>query len=310
MILVLNMNASVDKKYVLDKLPNDTAVRAASVQNTPGGKGIHAANIMTILGENCVVTGFVGGYNGDFIVESLKKYGIKSDFVRLPSGETRCCLAFMTADGAQSEVLEPGPSVPVASLQEFYDKFDMYLDKVTAVAASGSVPQNVPTDVYAKLIAMARAKDKKFFLDTSGVLLQEAIKAKPYFIKPNRDEVEAITGRKMETKKDVIQEIKQFMQQGIKIPVISLGADGVFAGYEGKIYKVTVMKIKAVNAVGSGDSFVGGMVTACERGLSIEESLKLASACGTANAMEDEIAVVKTDVVADLVKKIIVEIVA
>ena len=40
MILVINLNASVDKRYKMKDLIKVEVMRAAEVDNTPGGKGI------------------------------------------------------------------------------------------------------------------------------------------------------------------------------------------------------------------------------------------------------------------------------
>ena len=151
---------------------------------------------------------------------------------------------------------------------------------------------------------MANAQKKKFLLDTSGNLLKDGIEGKPYFIKPNRDEIEALTGRRINSVEDAIKEIKEFHNKGIRFVVISLGEEGSIAGYGGKFYKVTFEKVNAVNPVGSGDSYVAGIAVGIERGYSIEDTLKLASACGTANAMEKETGFVKKSVVDELMKKV------
>ena len=52
MILTLNLNASLDKIYTVDKLEYGGVVRAKIVQNTAGGKGLHVANICKELNEN------------------------------------------------------------------------------------------------------------------------------------------------------------------------------------------------------------------------------------------------------------------
>ena len=81
MILVINLNASLDKRYELVDFAKGKIVRAKSVDNTPGGKGIHVANVDTILGEDTVVTGFLGGKTGEFVAGRLYDYGISGDFV-------------------------------------------------------------------------------------------------------------------------------------------------------------------------------------------------------------------------------------
>ena len=289
MILVVNLNASVDKRYEMKELEKGTVMRAFKVENTPGGKGIHVANVATILGEECIATGFLGGKTGEFIEEKLVEYNINSDFVKI-NGETRECLAIITEDLAQTEILEPGPEVSMEEQNKFLLKYKELVKRSNIIVASGSVPRNIPKNFYGELISIANKNNKKFLLDTSGELLVEGIKSKPFFIKPNRDEIEALTGKRIETDEDAI----------------SLGSKGSIAGYKGRFYKVNVPKITAVNPVGSGDSYVGGVAVALERGYAIEDILRYASACGTANAMEEETGFVRKEVVEDLYKKITV----
>lgn len=306
MILVINLNASVDKRYEMTELEKGTVMRALKVENTPGGKGIHVANVATILGEQCIATGFLGGKTGEFIEEKLTEYKIKNDFVKV-NGETRECLAIITEDLVQTEILEPGPEVSMEEQSEFVKKYKELLEDSDVIVASGSVPRNVPKNFYSELITIAKNKGKKFLLDTSGELLKSGINAKPFFIKPNRDEIEALTGRKIESDSDALEEIKRFQEKGIELVVISLGSKGSIAGYKDKFYKVTVPKVKAINPVGSGDSYVAGIAVSLERGYSIEQMLKYASACGTANAMEEETGAVKENIVNELLEKIKIE---
>ncbi|MGL4106968.1 1-phosphofructokinase [Clostridium sp. LP20] len=303
MILVVNLNASVDKRYEMKELNKGSVMRALKVENTPGGKGIHVANVVTILGEECVATGFLGGKTGEFIEGKLKEYKINQDFIKI-NGDTRECLAIITEDLTQTEILEPGPKVSIEEQDEFLKKYKDLIKDSEVVVASGSVPQNVSKDFYGKLIGIAKENRKKFLLDTSGELLSEGIKGKPFFIKPNKDEIQGLTGRRIEDDKDVIEEIKKFQESGIELVVISLGSKGSIAGYGGKFYKVNIPKVQAVNPVGSGDSYVGGVAVALQRGYEIEELLRYASACGTANAVEEETGFLRKDVVEDLYNKI------
>ncbi len=309
MILVINLNASVDKRYVLRDIVKGEVMRAASVDNTPGGKGLHVANVATILGEDCVTTGLLGGKSGEFIAEKLKAYGIRQDFVHV-AGETRSCLAIITEDGTQTEILEPGPQVTEAEKETFLAKYQELLQQADLVVASGSVPQGIATDFYAGLIREAKAAGKKFLLDTSGALLAEGIKAQPYFIKPNKDEIQALTGQRVASEAEVMREVQHFLQQGISLAVVSLGAAGSIAGFEGRIYRVTAPRIEAVNPVGSGDSYVAGIAAGLHRGLAIEQVLRLAAACGTANALEAESGFVQKEMVDKLQQQIKVELLA
>ena len=303
MILVINLNASVDKRYKMKDLIKGEVMRAAEVDNTPGGKGIHVANVATILGEDCIATGYLGGKSGEFISEKLQDYGIKQDFVQV-AGETRSCLAIITESGAQTEILEPGPTVNPEEQEVFLAKYQELLSKAAVVAASGSMPKGLPGDFYGQLINLARKAGKPFLLDTSGEALIQGIKAQPYFVKPNNDEIKVLVGAELRSDEDIVHVLQKFMEDGIKLPVISLGVQGSMAGYNQHVYKITVPKIQCKNPVGSGDSFVAGIAVGIERGMAIEDVLSLGAACGTANAMEDESGFVRKEVVEELFTQI------
>jgi tagatose 6-phosphate kinase len=302
-VLVINLNASMDKIYTVPDLKKGTVVRADSVQNTPGGKGMHVANVMTILHEPCIVTGFLGGKTGELITNKLEKYKIKNEFIKI-AAETRSCIACMTPDGKQTEILEPGPVVSYVEQDCFIQMYQNCLEKVDIVVASGSLPSNVPINFYKILIEMANKCNKLFILDTSGEALRLGIEAKPFFIKPNKDEIEMLTGHKIASVEDAVPQIKEFLQKGIQFPIISLGENGSIAGYAGKVYQVTSPQLKAVNAVGSGDAYVAGIATGLQRKYDIIEVLRLASACGAANVLEKESGFVDDQKVKNLLKNI------
>ena len=184
MILVLNLNASVDRRYMLDTFEKGEVMRARSVENTAGGKGLHVANVLHALGADAVTTGFLGGKAGEFIEERMAERGLAGDFTHV-ADETRSCLAILTAAGEQTEILEPGPMVTADELDAFRAKYRELLRGANLVVGSGSIPQGVPKSIYADLIREAHGAGKRFLLDTSGEALRTAFEAKPDFIKPN-----------------------------------------------------------------------------------------------------------------------------
>lgn len=256
--------------------------------------------------EPCIVTGFLGGKTGKFIADKLEEKGIANAFLRI-NGETRACINIVTPDGKQTEVLEPGPVVSDEEQRDFLDKYEKLLDDADIVIASGSLPQNVAKDFYKNLIESANARGKKFLLDTSGAALVEGIKAKPFFIKPNKDEVEFLTGYKVQSVDEAVAEVEKFMLGGIALPVISLGKQGSVIGYNGKIYYAIPPVVENINAVGSGDAYVAGLAVALQRKLDIVEIIRFASACGTANVMEKESGFVRKEQVEALMEKVIIK---
>ena len=75
---------------------------------------------------------------------------------------------------------------------------------------------------------------------------------------------------------------------GVEIVAVSLGGDGSFVVCDDGIFRARVPKIDAVNTVGCGDSMIAGFALGLSEGLSVEETLKKASAISAAAALREE----------------------
>ncbi|WFR58582.1 1-phosphofructokinase [Anaerocolumna sp. AGMB13025] len=288
MILTVTLNAAIDKRYVVEDLKPGNVCRVKECTYSAGGKGLNVSRVAVIAGEEVMATGFVGGHAGDYIVEALDGQKIKSDFVHI-SGESRSCInIYDEINHTQTEFLEPGVFVTDANAEEMLKKFLELIDSAEVVAISGSVPKGVDSTLYQQMIKIAREHHKKVILDTSGKLLKEALPFKPTMIKPNMDEIRMLTGRELNSREDLIQAALELQKSGIEVVVISCGADGSFIACEEGVYQAVVPKIAAVNTVGCGDSMIAGFAAGFSRGLSMTETIKLASAISAANAMRME----------------------
>ncbi len=287
MILTVTLNPSIDRSYFVKDFEKDAVFRTKEVKYTPGGKGLNVSRVINTFKEPVTATGVLGGLSGQFIIEKLDELNIENEFVNIKTN-TRSCIAILSDDGSQTEVLEPGPKISEDELANFYKSYEKLVDKCEIICGSGSIPQNAPVYIYKRLIEIAKEKNKKFILDTSGETLKEGIKASPYMIKPNKDELESIIGNSIDTEEELIEALKSFHKYDIELIIVSLGADGSVVCHNDEIYKVDAPKIDAINPVGSGDSMVAGIAVGLSRGYDFEKTIKLATACGTANAMEKE----------------------
>ncbi|MEF3302631.1 1-phosphofructokinase [Paenibacillus sp. GYB003] len=310
MITTVTLNAAIDKTYVLDSFPLGKVSRVAEMISVPGGKGINVARVAKQLGGAVKATGFVGGSNGDFIVRELTRAGIENDFVRV-EGESRLCLNMIDASAwTSTELLEPGPTLTASHVEAMKEKVKLLAAQSAIVAFSGSLPKGVPATLYAELVEIAKAQGAEAFLDTSGEALVEGVKAKPAFIKPNEDEIDKLLGRKPERESELHDCVRRLTEQGIGCVVVTLGASGSLAGCGGKLYRIRAPRIDAVNPVGSGDSFVAGMAVALAAGEPIERALALATAAGTANALNRQAGHVEPDDVERLLEQVRIETIA
>lgn len=284
MITTVTLNVAIDKAYVVDTVEKGHVMRVQKCTNTPGGKGLNVAKVAKICGEDVIATGFVGGHAGAYVEEMLDVQQVKNDFVHT-ANETRSCINILAADGSSTEFLEPGAPVTEADVNAFLDKFAVLVEKSDVLTISGSVPKGVPTDIYARMVTLAKQQGKQIFLDTSGELLKEGIKACPTLIKPNDDEIEALLGVPVSNHKEILAGAKKLHEMGIAYVVVSLGADGALVVCDEGVYHGRPPKIETVNTVGCGDSMIGAFAVAFARKQPVEEALAYAVAVSAANAL-------------------------
>lgn len=288
MILTVTMNAAIDKRYVVKSFRQGQVNRVEACTYTPGGKGLNVSKPAAIAGAEVVATGFVGGHAGDYIVDALKIFGIKSDFYRMDQESRSCINIWNEEKREQTEFLEPGFTVSAEDFDRFMENFTSLMQKADVVTASGSLPRGLDETAYQKIIKTVKNAGKKIILDTSGKLLEMGIKAKPYMVKPNIDEIRMLTGNPCENREALIEAAFQIHRSGVEVVVISLGKDGAILVCSKGAYRAEVPVIHAVNTVGCGDSMVAGFALGFEKNLPIEETLRLASSISAAAALREE----------------------
>lgn len=285
MILTVTLNTSIDKLYTVDELLPYEVMRVRTVSNTAGGKGMNVSRIVAQLGEQVTATGFVGGFIGQYFESLITEAQIQKAFTHVAS-ETRSCInGWDIAKNLSTEYLEPGAPVTEDEVAQFYVDFQRELQHADVVTISGSMPEGMPADCYARLITMCKAAGKVVLLDSSGETLRSAVKAKPTFIKPNIDEIEQLLGYRPSSREELISAAQALHNDGIEIVVLSLGAEGALIVCKEGTYAGRPPKITPKNTVGCGDSMVGGFAVGIARGFSCVEQLRLAVAVSAANTL-------------------------
>lgn len=288
MILTVTLNPTVDKNYEVAKLTPGDVIRVKKSAQTPGGKGIQVAKAARLLGEKVTAAGFIGGHNGNYIKSFLENAGIQTCFTEVP-GETRICInVHDDSTGRITELLEPGTEIRAEDRESLLEHFEAGLEGCEIVAVCGSVPAGIDDSFYPELIKLAKKAGKKVILDTSGNLLKAGVEACPDVIKPNRDELRELTGKELKDIDDVVSAATELKDKGIETVIVSLGKDGAVFVTGNEAWQGTTPDIPIVNTVGCGDSLVAGFATGMRRGMALPDSIRLAMAVSTANALRPE----------------------
>jgi tagatose 6-phosphate kinase len=285
MITCVNLNSSIDKLYIVKKLVPGTVMRVEEVSNTPGGKGLNVAKIISKLGEKVRVVGFYGGYSGKYLLSMMKQEKIQNSLT-LVSGETRSCINIKeVSSDSQTEFLEPGPVITKKEIDEFLETFKDSIRQSDIVTISGSIPGGLPRDFYGHLISLSNEKGKRVILDTSDVFLKKAMRYKPFMIKPNLKEMEMLTGQDLSCRELLLKNMRSIQKKGVNVPAVSLGKEGVFVQSGRNVWHGISPDIPLVNSVGCGDSMVAGFAVGFSRNYTIEDTISLGVAVSTANAL-------------------------
>jgi len=287
MIVTVTLNPAIDKTCHIERLNTGAINRLDKVCRVAGGKGVNVTKILRQFDYPVKAIGFLAGTGGQFIEQTLLKMGAICDFSYV-EGETRTSTNIIEANGNVTEVLEPGFTVPKEEVERFVEAFLGRIDGAKIVVFSGSLPQGVPTDIYAKLIGMAKQKGCKTFLDTSGEALRYGLEAIPYFIKPNGKELTDYVGTALNGKEDVASRAIQLCEKGIEKVVVTLGEEGLVAVTQGEVIYHDVYPVEVVNTVGCGDTVVASYVMSELQGDDGKAAAKKASALAAANAANAE----------------------
>lgn len=288
-IVTVTPNAAIDKTYFLQTYTPGAVNRVRRVIAQPGGKGVNVARVAHLLGEPVIAAGVVGGHNGDYIEHALARQGIRHDFVRA-AGESRICLNIIPDSGESAELLEPGIAVGQETIDRLLRKLERWAEHASVIVLSGSLPPDASADLYRRFIEALSPFQAPILLDTSGTALAHGASASPYMVKPNSEEMAALTGRGIpaadQDEERLIAAISELVRGGIGCVAVSRGALGALVGNEGTVYRVSAVPIKPVNTVGCGDAFVAGAAVGMQRGWPAPEAFRLAAACGASNALQ------------------------
>lgn len=290
MIYTLTLNPALDYIVRLPVIREGQTNRAVSTELQFGGKGVNVSLVLSELGVENTALGFAAGFTGAALTAYLTERGICADFIPLPEGLTRINVKLKTPEGAHSEteINASGPAIPSECMEALYQRLDTLTEGDTLVLA-GSIPSSLSKDIYRNLMERLAGRGIRFAVDAEGALLTETLPYRPFLIKPNRAELEGITGRSLTTEEDLKEAAAALQRAGATNVLVSLGGEGALLLDEnGAYHRADALPIIPVNTVGAGDSTVAGFLAGADRGYGY--ALRLAMACGGATAASEGLA--------------------
>ena len=282
MIYTLTFSPAIDYILELENIEVGKINRAKKEVMLPGGKGINVSIVLSNLGRKSIATGFLGGFTGDFIENELNKMNIDSKFIRV-EGNTRINVKIRGRE--ETAINGRGPIITNEKIDELVNYLSQ-LNEDDLLIISGLVPSNLPINIY-DLILSKINKDVKLVVDSEKDVLLSTLKYHPLLVKPNKEELEEVFNKKINTFDELVLYARKLKEQGALNVIVSLGEDGALLVTENN----DVIKVsspgkgnKVINTVGSGDSVVAGFVDEYYRSGNVIKAFKWGVACGSSKA--------------------------
>ena len=285
-IATLTLNPALDKNTWVEKLQPEKKLRCEKPEYEAGGGGLNVSRAVSILGGKSIAIYAAGGATGDELDLLLDSDGIEEHRIRI-NKETRVnLLVTERSTGNQYRFGMPGDELTEDEIQQCIDEVRRLPEGIEYLIASGSIPPNAPFDLYADISRIAKEKNIKFILDSSGKAFEKAAETGLFLIKPNLREMSQLAGKEQISGLEQEEIAHKLISKGkAEIVVLSLGPRGAMMATSDFTEYVVPPTVKPTSTVGAGDSMVAGIVLSLTRGEDLKTALKWGVSAGTAATM-------------------------
>lgn len=282
MITFVALSPSVDVTYLVDEFVEGGTFRPTSVFRAAGGKALNAARAARVLGASVRAVAILGGSTGAFIGRDLAAAGVPLEAV-VAEAETRTCVSIASAaSGLLTELYEHPSAVSAEELASLRRVLGRSADDGWW-AISGGMPSSVPVGELAGLVRLGHSLGQRVAIDSHGAALAAALIDRPDLVKVNRREAAELVGASLET--DVFDLALRIRDVTGGQVVITDGVDGSIAVDDPQRWRARGTGAFGRYPVGSGDSYLGGLLAGLDRGDAFDGALRLAAGAATANAL-------------------------
>ncbi|MCX7938318.1 MAG: 1-phosphofructokinase family hexose kinase [Thermoflexales bacterium] len=282
MLLTVTPNTAIDRILRVPRLVPNRTLRSQPAVISPAGKGVCASLVAAALGYPTVALGFVAGEDGRRFVAQLRQRGVHTDFVEV-EGEMRWNVVILgEEDQTHTTITAEALRVRPEHICALREKFAAHLSEARCVVLGGSVPAGVSPTLSAELVVEAKERGLPVVLDASGEVLRHGARAAPTWVKPNREELELLSGQPVHTLADALHAARRVHHMFGSNVLASLGAEGALAITATGAWRALPLPVPLANPAGAGDAMVAGLAMGLAKGWPLEESLRWAIAAASA----------------------------
>ena len=302
MIYTVYLNPTIDKTVYLHEFHYGKTNRPYRSLEDGAGKAINVAVVLKELGHEVTCIGLLYSTDGEIIQNRLEEHGIHYQFLETEGRSRINMKIFDDCKKVVTEINEKGSKVEEKKLQHIANKILSVVKNKDTVFLSGSLPEGCDPGFYAALITELKCKGARCILDVDGKALELGIQAKPFYIKPNRDELQSLYHAENLDILGIALLAQKIVQEGIQYVMVSLGIEGALLVNAKEALYAASPDIVVRSTVGAGDSMLAASALILEGDM--ETALMSGIAAASASIMKEGTQLMSFDDYAMLLEKI------
>jgi len=271
-ILAAGLTPAWQQILLFDRFATGEVNRAREAHWCASGKVINVGRGLFHLGAESRTLSLVGGATGESIRREFAGAGISARWVETSSA-TRVCTTILDAGrGMTTELVENTAAATSNELSAFARAFAEEASRAGVVVLSGSLPAGAPSEYYRDLM---RGCSARVILDVRGAELLAALDARPWLVKPNREELARTLQADLTSDAALIDAMRELNRRGAEWVVVTRGPSATWATSGGQVYRARPPACEVVNPIGCGDALCAGIAWSIDRGEGPLEALRM-----------------------------------
>jgi ribokinase len=274
-------SSNFDFTVSVPRLPGvGETVSGGTLSTSPGGKGANqAVAARRLAAEVTFVTLLGADPMGDRLAETLAAEGLPSEPIERTS-EVSTGVALISVDPAGRNQIAVAPGANHRLTVERVRRHTGVLAEADVVL----LQLESPIETVRWALTEARRLGKRTVLNPAPArVLPLPADLLPLvdYLTPNEVEAGLLTDRTVLSPDDAEEAGHLLVARGVATVVVTMGAMGAVAVSAAGALRVPAFPVEAIDTVGAGDAFSGGLAACLAAGAPIEDALLVASAAGS-----------------------------
>ena len=256
--------------------PGET-VGGTGFSTAAGGKGANQALAARRAGSQVRMVGAVGTDQfAEPALRLLKEAGADLSAIKQVIEPTGTALIVVGGDGENMIVVVPGANGTVTTEDALTTVGSMKLGDTLMLQLE------VPAPAVEQALTAARAKGVTTIINIAPLTADAArLGRMADIVVANETEFELLAGQDGMSADERERVLLRLHSETSQTLIVTLGADGVIAARDGRLYRTKGLEITPVDTVGAGDTFCGYIAASLDQGLDFETALRRAAVAGS-----------------------------